>query len=123
MKSARLVPMFSVVIAALAWLGMAGVAADHGRPHTFGKCVVAGGDVALRGGWPACVVVETGHDRMYGSITCDDGEEVRYEIWVERRVTIVTYLLMPERTIEHERGGIDDPDEAGLATPDACPAT
>jgi hypothetical protein len=93
-----------------------GAAADHARTESFFACVIAGGDVALRGGWPACVVIETGDDRVYGSIE-RDGEPEPYEIWLETRTRVVTYLLRPEWTTEQTTGGIGGAAGDRLATP------
>ena len=123
MKIMRIVLVLGALFGTVASLGEP-VVASHETPRTFGACVLAGGNVSLRGGWPSCVMIETGYDRIYGSVTCEDGDQVPFEIWVERRTATVTFLLRPGRTIDREDGGIDDPN-AVLATPapDVCEAT
>jgi hypothetical protein len=123
----RIVPVVPpsglLLIAVLALARVPEVAASHDLPHTFGACVLAGGDVSLRGGWPTCVAIELGYDRVYATMECGNGNEVPYEIWVRQRTTTVTYLLQPERTSEQSHGGIDGTSRLATPSPDACPAS
>ena len=97
--------------------------ADHLSPHTFGACVLAGGSISLRGGWPSCVTIEVGYDRVYASFECANGQEVPYEIWIEQQTVFVTYLLQPDRTSERSQGGIDSSSTLATPSPDDCPAS
>jgi hypothetical protein len=111
-----------LLMVALSMARVPEITASHELPDAFGECVLAGGDVSLRGGWLTCVAIEIGYDRVYATMVCD-GEEVPYEIWVKQRSMTVTWLLQPERTSEYAHGGIDDPSALSTPSPDACPAS